>query len=353
MKTYSYWHVAIQHPILLLICLMANASPFAQSKFVATPDKPGVWNYRYYTEKGTGGFRSEANYQLTATQLTQFKQKLTSIAEVLHQNPVTKNPIGYEATVEGSIYTNWGTRLKVDLKELSTRIVQGEIIIQFCPLYVKDGKQQRGCIEVAHCDTYINRLDYSASGVLPKTMETYEWSKLNASDRLSMVFTLPEKIKELAEGVVAYSTAIIVVANPKKPYWVPVTVGELFDLKIAVGKEISAKEGNTYALDYILNDKAGFTPEQLLLPAYTGDNISQIGYAINNMPYVKINLDYFDKTLPRTAVQMITLRVDNEALYEKNEYRFPNAEAIDGKRFFEFTKALDGEKLRALLDVGH
>jgi hypothetical protein len=335
-----------------LFCLWPCSEICTQTKWTATPDKPGTWHYQYYTEKGTGGFRSEANYQLTAAQLTQFKQKLEAIAEVLHQNPVTKNPIGYEATVQGSIYTNWGTRLKIDLKELGKRNVEGEISLQFCPLSESDGKQGKNCMEVARCLVMINSIDATARGLV-RLMETNDINKMDARDKLGMVFTLPEKVKEFAPGVVGYATGKVVVARPDKPYWVPITVGELFDLNIAACKENAKKDDNTIMLDMMVQDKAGFTPEQLQMPAYAGPNVAQIGCEENAFKYVKLNLDYFDKSLPRTAVQIFTLQVYDEALYEKNEYRFPNAAAIDGKRFFEFTKALDGEKLRTLLDVGH
>lgn len=59
------------------------------------------------------------------------------------------------------------------------------------------------------------------------------------------MFQAQEITKKLAEGVILYSDGVIVAASTQRSYWIPVTVGELFDLLINFWQLTSKKEGNT------------------------------------------------------------------------------------------------------------
>jgi hypothetical protein len=62
--------------------------------------------------------------------------------------------------------------------------------------------------------------------------------------------------------------------------------------------------------------------------------------------YLRFNPEYFDKSLPREAVQLITLHTLAEAF--TGDCQYTNYDYVS---FYKFTKAIDGESLKALLDV--
>jgi hypothetical protein len=236
------------------------------------------------------------------------------VVETLHQNPVTLHPIGFEATVSACIRADmW--RFRYDVKQLAGKIPESEIIIRFCPLSteIATGKIVKGCIEVEHCDVHLNSPGYSTKDYLNFTGDGYDKQIDIAAQKLREVFTAPEVVKTLAEGVTLYSNGIIVAAGTQRPYWIPVTVGEMFDLHINYWKPESKKQGNTMVLDMILKEKESFSAEELKAPAYNGQSpVSLISSIPNKKPYMRFNPDYFDKKIPRTSVQLITIKINND-----------------------------------------
>jgi hypothetical protein len=317
----------------------------AQDRWKMHPDHPGVWSYKFYTE-AKGGYRSELSYSLSPDELARFKQKISDVAETLHQNPVVKNPIGFEPTVQGNFWTDVFP-IHYDVRVLANQIPQAEIVIRFCPFYSdKEGNPEKACMEVEHCDIMLNNPRHSVTG-RETNGNSFDPSPGDIPTTFNEVFQAPPKIKELAEGVTVYSNGVIVVADPKRPYWIPVTCGEYFNIRLNDLERRINDPGAKEIRDMILKEKEQFTPDQLNQPAYNGYNpISLIGWEKNDRPYMRFNPEYFDKSLPREAVQLITIHALADAYYGECLY-----ENFDYVSFYKFTKELDGESLRALLDI--
>lgn len=332
--------------IKMWVCLIFGIGMYglcmAQNNVPAI-DQAGKWDYQYYTESGKGGYRAEANYELTSVQLAAFKKKIGDVVEFLHQNPLTKEPIGFEPTIKGSIWTDmYEFRKNPGLwKQLPP---QGEIILQFCPLYknTSTAKVHKNCIEVSHLDVLLNDLNSTTGG-----FNTYK--KGNATIR---IFESLVACKTYAPGVVAYKNGTIIISNPDKPCWIPLTIREYFELELNYWKEQAIKDGNTYALDFAKRDYAAFTTEELDMPAYVG---AQTNYSMilatthpTDRQWMRLNPDYFDKTLPRNAVQLITIHTLQDALIQEFT---PTLDNSDYGYHFRFAKQVDFKDMSRLLDL--
>lgn len=338
---------------LSLLAILFSIISFSQNKYKLAPDAAGKWDYSYINE-AKSSYRSDANYMLSASELATFKKKINSVVETLHQNPVTSNPVGYEATVTACIYANM-YRYKYNVANLAGMIPHSEIVVRFCPLYVEvaTGKYRKNCLEVFHCNVWLNDIEQTVSGA--QIFEPIDKSNPHddAAAKRNEVFQAPEVYKQLSEGVTLYTNSVMIFAKPGKPYWLPVTAGEYFDRLIKYWTLESEKEGNHLFLDMLLKEKEKFSEEDLRKPAYNGENpVSQITVKPNERPYMRKNPDYFDKTLPRTAVQLITINVNSDLL-DKNfdPKHYLKAETyMDILRYYEYCKAIDVEKIKSLLD---
>jgi hypothetical protein len=100
-------------------------------------------------------------------------------------------------------------------------------------------------------------------------------------------------------------------------------------------------------IDYIKNEKAAFSPEELNHPAYRDNsNISSITGNANENQYMQFNPDYFDNSLPRTDIQILSVHTLTEAFTNNCGYK-----DVAHIRHYEFVKQFDANALKALLDV--
>jgi hypothetical protein len=171
---------------------------------------------------------------------------------------------------------------------------------------------------------------------------------------MNAVFQAPEIFQQPAAGVTLFTNGEMVFARTDRPYWLPVTGGEYFDLKIKYWTLLSENEGNTMFLDMLLQEKEKFSAAALQLPAYNGENpASLITVTPNDRPYMRLNPNYVDKKLPRSAVQLITVQLNPDIFikgFNPNEY-LKGEHYMDILRYFEYSKALEVGKIKTLLDT--
>ena len=309
-------------------------------------NEAGKWDYLYINEE-KGEFRSELNYGMSAGELQAFRKKITDVAETLHQTPVLANPKGFTASVESCVYTDINAPGH-NLANLVRARVVSEIIIRFCPLYrAKNGKLGKACDEMDHADVMLNSPKRTTFNYLSYGSDGYNADMREAARKVNEVFVKPGVIKELADGVTAYDDMVIVVANPQRPYWIQVTAGELFDLLLKYWELDAKKTGYAGMVDVFKAEKAKLSAAELKMPAYSSnEGIAKITVEENDAPYMRFNPDYFDKTPPRTHVQLITITCSTAAFE-----RECNFTSVDYQREWEFVRQLNPAKLRGLLDL--
>jgi len=149
---------------------------------------------------------------------------------------------------------------------------------------------------------------------------------------LKQFYTVNPVERELSPGVTLFRGGYILVFNPDRQWiWKPVTVREIMEAELAyyrVKKEIDSinyeKTLQQWAkmnfkpqvtagpavYDVLLKEYRAFSSEELDKPAFSGSDSEGIS-AINadgiGMPVMKFNPDCWDRTLPSTAVQFISL----------------------------------------------
>jgi len=330
--------------ICLLFTVFLSFSLQAQDKFVPAPDAPGKWSYQFYTEPEKGGYRSQQNYALSSEQIKVFRTKMDEVAEALHKNPVLLAPLGFEPTVQGSIWSDvWAIRYKTEL--LSKSRVLGEVVLRFCPLFRNaQGSTRKNCIEVEHADVMINSARHTTTNW--ENFSGLELSeKLILSDEPQVAFIRPAIVKKWENGVTAYENNLIIISR-KPDYWIHVTAGQMFDLQIRYWTDFEKKEGNSLILDMILKDRDRFTREELALPAYASfESAGKVTVIPNQQPWLRFNPAYFDPALTRTAVQLIAIRTLTNAFYQENP-----STGVDYTAHFNFVRGLDPGLWLSLLD---
>jgi hypothetical protein len=312
----------------------------------------GTFDYTYYTEPKAGGYRSESNYGLTSTQLKAFKERITAIVGCLRANPAVQPPVGFEPTVQGSVWTD-AYAYHYDPAFLAKKVPQAEIIVRFCPFYrnKRTGAIEKGCIEVSHLDVLVNNLRATAG-----SFENMAVSGKGAKDDPSLVepyliFQEPIALQTIAPGVTVYENGTVVIADPRVPVWVPLTVGEYFDLALPWHEKQAEIDGHTMVLDWVKRDKAAFTSAELRDTAYAGaqteTSMTLVTARTTEKRWCRLNPAYLRKDLPREAVQLIVVRTMPEAFVMET---YPTYENTDSGHHFRYTKQLDWGCLARLLE---
>jgi hypothetical protein len=329
--------------LVLISFLLSNLVTFAQNEMHWLPDQPGKWSYSH---KIHGEIEQ---YNFSANETSKYKRKIDTVVETLHQNPVLKNPVGFDPSVYIKIQD--GERKGFKSTSYTNEIVGTKIAVQFCPLYKDEsGNIKKHCMEVSACEVSLNCPKFTAESYINYEIDGYNEELTILAQRLNKIFIKPLVVKELADGVTAYNSGIIVIANSKHPYWIPVTAGELFEMELnywQLKNKIDKQETYATVIDAIKSEKAALTPEELELPAYKlNSNISAITIKQNDSQYMRFNPDYMDKKLPRSDVQLITVYTLTQAY--SNNCQFKDVAHL---KHCEFVKLLDVNALKALLDV--
>lgn len=177
---------------------------------------------------------------------------------------------------------------------------------------------------------------YSKGKIVFNTIEPPEWTVLlnfmsgywNGFNTEKCMFTTPFKKETIAPGVDVYDNYTFVIYDPSRPpYWLPVTVEEAF----AVAREDAKKEKDEltakYINDFVEKEWAAISPANLKNQAYFGGGITRVsdapGYGgQENLfpPIVKVNPEYWNKNLPKSAIQFIVVRMSRDKKYMQSEY---------------------------------
>lgn len=351
--------------IFLTGIVISLSNSYAQpSQF--QPDKPGKVILQNKLNKCTG---------MDGATLT---ARLTTISEWVRQNdPILNMPVGNDARVTFS-----GNLCGRHLQEEDYGI-QCQIYFAFHDFYLENGVSRTATGNTAHGTGFlINnpiRLISSQfketgfqSGDPPQLKQSLEKSLLN----LGKYYSVAPVLKEIARGVRHYSgrashAGVILVFNPDRPdIWIPVTVKEIMEAKLAyyrVKQEIDSINYEKALVEWAkLNYKPDrnmqpnlyhqikseyeiFTPEELGRPAYSSSQsgISTINAHGEGNPVMKFNPDCWDRTLPATAIQFISIEYWPATKTEQEGFKQRNDGLIDYVGLF--FNHLPLEKLGALI----
>lgn len=287
-------------PLLFLILGMFSVKNVsAQNSEKYQPDKPG-------------STKTESNlWQFSGNEKSNYENNLAKVTSVFTKNnSVLASPKGFDLHI-------WYFGMYDDNYKLRqcNYGIRSEIRFDFELFILENGKETKWTVEPPNYKLYINN---TASGH-GSNFCNYEGYKVQDDDPsleihfdkavaglcdLFVVFPLE---KEIAPGIRLYGDGNLVVFNPDRPsFWVPVTVKEVMELKMIYYNIREADRQFVYP--YLKEAFDKMTPDELNAPAYNGgDPVFDVTAKKEGLQIMRFNKEYWDRSLPETAIQFVTL----------------------------------------------
>jgi len=330
---------------MILFIISGNWKIIAQESKLLL-EKPGTYKTKYFSiyEQDQCNFTSietMANYK-----------KLLTLTDVLRHNSVLNEIKGFDCVISK-------TREHCIPKE--DYGIACEITINFCSWSLENGKETCWTSEPPEWSMNVNRLrTFGASGFNVTTDEPAQtkpgfnmeqWEK--AADRVNELFYMPGEKETVGKGIDRYKGDFIVIYNPARPtYWMQVTIRETFELLSDYWKKHPNQPTSETMLKMLEKEYAVFSESERGGFAYFGDpnSIFRIGTDSRKLPVMRVNPAYWNKNLPRSAIQFITFECpsDLNTIRSEKEERLKNN---NGYYYVSrFIEALDIASFQAIID---
>lgn len=307
---------------VLIILLPVLAKTQSPSDFL--PDKPGKWTY-------------SNNITSTEAEYVAFSKVIASLAEWFHLNiPMLINPKGFD--VAATTYGGWDKYYRMNDCNYCLRT---EMFFGFQLFSSAGGKWT---IEPPHYSFDINNTEtgHGSNANYPYFDETKDDAGLEkeineASIKMNGVFTVFPLAKTLAPGVNLYDCegggcGTVVVFNPERPsFWIPVTVREMAEMHLQYYKLRNKIEMDRLLLEQLQKEISELSEEELNSTAFSGHDehfVLKVNGKKEGLQLMRFNPDYWDRSLPNTAIQFMTFyypQLDEVALaesYKNNGHPF-------------------------------
>jgi len=266
--------------------------------------------------------------------LATYSANLKVITDWFHANNlVFSPPKGFDAIV------TMGGNLCDDNRHSFYYGVMSYIHFAFYYFYMQNGEMQQATgwsahgtgININNPTTNIGRT-FDESGFKTGDPPALKKPLEEALTKLKQYYITNPVEREISPGVILFKGGYLLVFNPDRPWiWKPVTVREIMEAELAyyrVKKEIDSinyqktlekwaklnfkppEMANTSVYDLLKKGYSAFSSEELNKPAFVSRDdgeISGIRADGLGMPVMKFNPECWDRTLPPTGVQFISL----------------------------------------------
>lgn len=254
------------------------------------------------------GIYTHFNCGYTKKETDAHAQKIAAIIDFLrNQNPVLREMKGFmgQATLfakECDLRAGYG--------------IAGSIRFEFCSFFVnKAGKEYYNTIEPPSWYLILNVVDKRGRHVPSKPSKdeqvkpgfNYEKYKA-AAEKLNELFFTTDVRKVIAPGLDRYGDEVVVY-NPDRPmYWLPVTVEDAYARHFAYWEAFPDQLQSEMALKMLKQEYETFTEEEKKGFAYAMGKgaFAQIGNDASAPAIVRANPAYWNKDLPKSAIQFMT-----------------------------------------------
>lgn len=320
----------------VLVCL--QALNVAAQDYPLIIDHPGTFkliDWGVYTHYDCGFTKAEttANYQ-----------KIIRITELVRKNEVFIDQKGFDC--ETYVYT-------MNCPDKFGYGIPSRLSFGFEDWFMDKGQAKKYGIEPPSWNIKVNSLDNVFGGNYslgaskptypPKAGFDYEkWKSVN--DKLHDCIYLPGEKEELGNGIDRYISEIIVIYNPERPpYYLPVKFREIAELKIDYWKLHPDKFQSEMMLPLLEAEYASVSETERDGWAYNNTYDERFPFLEitpieGPQPVVRLNPNYWDKKLSRSAIQILTFnRLTDTRRYstQKDEWLKLNAAGYSLQRFLE------------------
>ena len=322
------------------IILLFLQTPFlckSQESARYLPEKPGKWSY-------------STNIKTPDAEVVAFNKNVANVAEWFHRNvPLLSNPKGFDLDV--CAYGIWDDKYKLRPCNYGQR---GELNFNFLLFYSNGGQWK---IEPPHWSFDINNTEtgHGSNFNLPgwdntKDPASFEKPMNKAAADLNDLFRIFPFVRDIAPGVRLYDDGKLIVFNPDRPsFWIPVTMRELSDMFLDYYSLRDKTEMDKLLLDQLKKEIAELTEEELNAPAYEGHDSHFVLKANGHktgLQIMRFNPEYWDRSLPPSTIQLITMYYQQMNEAEKEEHFKNNGYPVYGQLMMN---AIKFEELAGLI----
>jgi len=307
---------------LFFAFLLAGFFCQAQESAKYLPEKPGKWTY-------------SSNIKIPGAEVAAFNKNLAATAEWFHQHvPLLASPKGFDLLT--TAFGSWDDHYK---KNSCNYGMRAEMNFDF-QLFLSNGGQWK--VEPPHWSFEINNTE-TGHGTNSnfhgwdntKDPEALQPAMDKAVTALNGLFRIFPLVREIAPGVSLFGDGNLIVFNPDRPpFWIPVTVREVAEIKLAY-----YKNKDVDLLPYLKQEIAKLTEEELNAPAYSGNDeyfVLDVHPEYDNKTnenggqIMRFNPEYWDRSLPPSAIQFMTFYYPERSQAETDEFFTNNGHPIFG-----------------------
>jgi hypothetical protein len=297
--------------VLLSVFLLSTLNISAQDEILLS-DKHGTFKITYGTLNGQGPDQYNKSCGYTKAELDAATKNLVSLVDIFRRNPVLKDIKGFD----GEAYLNGGrcntkfgyglpSTVKFYFKTWSLR--KGKEV-----QWISEPPEWRFEINMTEkfCNSGFNVSDYS-NAYNPTNPAFSEKGANSSAVALRELFFLSGVKEEVSPGIDRYGDNLILF-NPDRPeYWNHVNIREAFRLLIDYYKQLPDKIQVETIVPMLENEFSNFSETEKDGFAYFGsqESVSRVGSVKNETPVMRPNPDYWDRKLPRSAIQFMWLEI--------------------------------------------
>ena len=298
--------------LLLLSCIFLNFSNTEAQDKILLKEKPGTFKITTGTLNGQGPDQYNKSCGYTKPESDAAAKNLVSLVDIFRRNPVLKDIKGFD----GEAYLNGGrcntksgyglpSSVKFYFKTWSLR--KGKEV-----LWISEPPEWQFEVNMTEkfCSNGFNVSDYSNS--YNPTNPAFSKKGANYSTvALRELFFLPGVKEVVSPGIDRYGDNLIIF-NPDRPeYWNQVSIREVFRLLMDYWKKVPDKIQVEAIIPMLENEFSNFTESEKDGIAYFGnpESISHIGSTKNETPVMRPNPDYWNRKIPRSAIQFMWLEI--------------------------------------------
>ena len=279
--------IALNGLLLLIPVLFFSTVSNAQKELPLLTEKPGSFEFISRTDYN----RPECGF--TKSEVTEHLKEISALANAVRRNPVLAENKGFDARVR--VYN-------INCTDQGAYGIPARISFEFISWYRQEnGQPGRITIEPPEWTVIVNR---QKPGSYPFAAPEFSGDK--------NYFILPPKRETIRRGVDLYDGEVYVLYNPDRPpYWLPVTVEEAFNKLRAYWGSQPDKFTVDFMMKAIETEYAAIPESDRSKPAYYGGSAGTTGVSANRSyaPLYRINPEYWNRKLPRSAIQFMYLRI--------------------------------------------
>jgi hypothetical protein len=292
-------------------------------------NQPGTWQFRADYSRGYPFGATPAETRAVAAQVA-------ALAEIVRQTAVFNPPLGFQARPYAR-YSPFNCELS---RNCTAGPLVSELDVVFCYFagLSRQGNPAWGGELKSHAVFYINDMPHTIPGDCFRSA-----SPLRMPGRRKICLEPVESRRVAGFPVFSQQGVETLVLTNGRPAWVPMSAEEY--LQAMIGDRLAGLD------DPLRAELAALTPEQRGLQAWHLPSHNAASGLVppgtsHARPVVTENPNYFDRSLPRTAIQLLSV----DLVYYMLVAEPAESDVLGNRRVWEFSNMADWKRIAAVVE---